>query len=258
MVSQSVKFTLLFVIASVLLFAGFLLSWYPHSVIESMETRLNQGGLTQSELDQFEGSLTWWQAQGIFYYGSASNFVIASGILVLVYTIVYSVLFTLQESIRAKKGYIKRQEISQIKFEENEIDNFQFEETQKTERISPTIAGGLLTIIASCIILVFSGVLVVDSILVESSQASASAVNTLADGAFGILVSGFALTGGILILIKKKITFVIISMCFMIVKSATFVTSTGNDFWGLFIGIDVFTLTIVSLMFTLIAYKEFS
>jgi hypothetical protein len=55
--------------ASGLLLAGFLLAWYPHSVIESKETRLDQGGLTQSEIGNLQGSLSWWRAQGIFYYG---------------------------------------------------------------------------------------------------------------------------------------------------------------------------------------------
>lgn len=258
MPSQWVKFTLLFGVASGLLLAGFLLAWYPHSVIESMETRLNQGGLTQSELDQLEGSLPWWRTQGIFHYGSASNFVIASGILVLVYAIVYSVLFTWRESIRAKKDNAKRRETSQFTFEENEADNFQYKKTRKTERISSPIAGGLLTIIASCMVMVFSGVLVVTGILTDTAQVSASGANTLADGAFGILVSAFALTGGTLILKRKKFAFAIIALCFMLVKGATFIILTGGDFWGLFVGTDVFALTIISLFFTLISYKEFS
>jgi len=258
MPSHWVKFTLIFIIASGLLLAGFFLAWYPHSVIESMEAQLEQGGLTQSEIDNLQSSLPWWRAQGIFYYESASNFVIASGILTLVYAIVYSVLFTWRESMRAKKVNAKRQEISQVKFEENEAANFQYEKTRKTEKISFPIAGGLLTIIASFIVMVFSGVLVVGGILTDSSQVSTQGVNTLADGAFGILVSAFALTGGVLILKRKKFAFAIIAMCFMMVKSATFIISTGGDFWGLFIGTAIFALTMISLIFTSISYKEFS
>jgi len=254
MPSHWVKFTLMFIIASGLLLAGFFLAWYPHSVIESMETRLNQGGLTQSEIDNLQGSLTWWRAQGIFYYGSASNFVIASGILALAYAIVYSVLFTWRESMRAKQINAKREEISQVKFEENETDNFQYEKTRKTERTSFPIAGGLLTIITSWIVMVFSGILVFGGIRTDSSQFSTQA----ADGAFGILVSAFALTGGIMILKRKNFAFSIIAMCFMVVKGATFIISTGGDFWGLFIGVYILALTMISLIFTSISYKEFS
>ena len=128
-----VKFTLIFLIAYGLLITGFLLSWYPHSVIESKETRLDQGGLTQSEIDDLQGSLPWWRNQGIFYYGSASNFVLASGILVLVYAIVYSVLSTWRETIGARQINAKRDEISQVEFEEKETNNFQYEKTKKRE-----------------------------------------------------------------------------------------------------------------------------
>ena len=258
MPSKRVKVSLLFVVASGLLLAGFLLAGYPQSVIESMEAQLEQGGLTQSELDTLEGGLPWWRAQGIFYYGLASDFVIAAGILVLVYAI-YSVLFTWGKSIRARKINAKRQEISQVKFEEKkETGKIQYEKTRKTESASFPIAGGLLTIIASCIVMVFSGVLVVGGILTDSSQVSTQGVNTLADGAFGILVSAFALTGGIMILKRKKFAFAIIAMCFMMVKGATFIISTGGDFWGLFIGTDIFALTLISLIFTSISHKEFS
>lgn len=258
MPSHWVKFALIFIIAYGLLLASFFLAWYPHSVIESMEARLNQGGLTQSEIDTLQGGLPWWRVQGIFYYGSASNFVLASGILVLVYAIVYSVLFTWRESMRAKQVNAKREEISQVKFEERETDNFQYEKTRKTERISFPIAGGLLTIIASCIGMVFSGILVFGGILTDSSQFSTQGVNYFADGAFGILVSAFALTGGIMILKRKNLAFSIIAMCFMVVKGATFIISTGGDFWGLFIGTAILGLTMISLIFTSISYKEFS
>jgi hypothetical protein len=258
MASHWVKFTFLFVIASGLLFAGFFLAWYPHSVIESMEARLNQGGLTQSEIDNLQGGLPWWRDQGIFYYGSASNFVLASGILVLVYTIVYSVLSTWRESVRTKQINAKRQEISQVKFEEKETANFQYEKKRKTGSISFPIAGGLLTIIASWIALAFSGILVFDSILTDSAQFSTQSTNYLADGAFGILISTVTLIGGIMILKRKHFAFAIIAMCLMMVKGATFIISAGGDFLGLFIGTDILALTLISLIFTSISYKEFS
>jgi hypothetical protein len=73
-----------------------------------------------------------------------------------------------------------------------------------------------------------------------------------------MLVSGVVLTGGIMILKRKHFVYAIIAMCFMVVKGATFTVSTGGDFWGLFIGIDILMLTLMSLIFTLISYKEFS
>jgi len=258
MPSRWVKFTLIFIAAAGLLLAGFFLSWYPHSVIEGMEARLNQGGLPQSEIDYLQGALPWWRAQGIFYYGLASNFVVASGILVLVYATVYSVLFAWRASMRDKQINAKRQEISQVKIEENLTDNFQYQKTRKTERISFPIAGGLFMIIASWIGLFFSGILVFSWTLADGSQFSTQSMNYLADGAFGILVSVFALTGSITILKRKEFAFSIIATCFMLIKGATFTISSGGDFWGLFIGMEILALTVISLIFTSMSYKEFS
>ncbi|TRO51703.1 hypothetical protein E2P63_04610 [Candidatus Bathyarchaeota archaeon] len=256
MPSKSVKFTLLFILASGLLLAGFFLAWYPHSIIKSLETQIEQGGLTQSELDNLVGSLVWWRNQGLFNYGSAGNFVIATGILVLIYAIVYSVLLTWRESVKAQKTSKKRK-ISQIKFEENKTA-IQYEKTRKTEQINSPIAGGLLTIITSFIIMMFSVVLVIGEIFVNSSQVVTLGVNALMDGAFGIIVSAFAFAGGIMILKRKNFGFAILVICSMMAKGATFVFSTGGDFWGLFIGTDIFVLAVISLIFTSISYKEFS
>ena len=183
---------------------------------------------------------------------------IAAGILVLVYAIAYSILITWRESIRTKQTNTKRQEVTQVKFEQNETEIFQYKRKRKTEHISFPTAGGLLSIITSCMVMMFSGVLVFSYILANGSQVPTQGVNTLADGAFGILVSVLALVGGIVVLKRKKLVFSIIAMCFMVVKGATFIILSGGDFWGLFIGTEIFVLTIMSLIFTLISYKEFS
>ena len=244
MPSHWVIFTLIFIIASGLLLASLFLSWYPHSVIESMEAQLNQGGLTQSEIDNLQGSLLWWSVQGIFHYGTASSFMLASGILVLVYALVNYVLFTWRKSTKAKQIKAKRQETPQVKFEEKEPANVQYEKTRKKEDISFPIAGGLLTILASCIVLVFSVIRIFDGIL--------------SDGAFGILVSAFAFTGGIFLLNKNNFAFSIIALCFMAIKGTTFIFLIDGDFWGGVIGMETLLLTIISLIFTSMSHKEFS
>jgi hypothetical protein len=95
---------------------------------------------------------------------------------------------------------------------------------------------------------VFSG------ILVFSNQS----INYLADGAFGIIVSMFALTGGIMTLKRKKFALSIIASSLMVIKGATFIILAGGDFWGRFIGVEILALTIISLIFTSISFKEFS
>ena len=87
MLSLRIKLALTIVIASGLLLAGFFLAWYPYLVIENREAQLNQGGLTQVEIDYLASSLIWWRNQGILLYTSAANIVKAAGILVLIYAI---------------------------------------------------------------------------------------------------------------------------------------------------------------------------
>jgi hypothetical protein len=255
MASHWVSFTLIFILASGLLLTGFFLAWYPHSVIESLESRLDESDLSQPQRDWFQSSLIWWNNEGVFTYGSVSNFVILSGILVLVYAIVYSLISTWRESIRAKLTYARQ--LPQDRLEGKENDRFQNEQTRKVVKTGFPVASGILTIIASCIIILFSGIFVAGSIVAISSRYTAQSVNLLGDGLFGITVFGFSLTGGIMALKRKNFVFSIIGMCFMAVKGATFIIAT-NDFLGVSIGIVILALTVLSLIFTSISYKEFS
>jgi hypothetical protein len=54
MASNWVKFTVIFIVAAVFLFAGFLLAWYPSYMSEIIELNLSQSDLTQAEIDNFK------------------------------------------------------------------------------------------------------------------------------------------------------------------------------------------------------------
>jgi hypothetical protein len=246
MASHWVKFTVIFIIASGLILTAVFLSWYPSSRIESLETRLNQSGLTQAEIDWIESSLIWWRSQGVFTYGSASNFVLLGGILVLAYAISYILLSNWRASARAK-----RQNISEVKWEAPEVQ-------LRAIRTGFPIVSGVLTIIASSLVMLFSGIFVVGGFLTISSRLTTQGVNLLFDGVFGIVVFAFSLTGGIMTLKRKNFIFAIISLSIMVVKGATFIIATGEDFLGTYVGIAILVLTVLSLIFTSISYKEFS
>lgn len=138
MVSHWVKFTAIFIVASALLVTGFILSWYPSYVSEIKELELNQGGLTQAEIDNLESSLSWWNNQGVITYGSAANFVIISGLFALVYAIVYACLSTWRESTKAKIILAKRQEVSEAELEEEQITAEERSQINKKEAIEET------------------------------------------------------------------------------------------------------------------------
>jgi len=77
-------------------------------------------------------------------------------------------------------------------------------------------------------------------------------VNLLGDGLLGVLVFGFALTGGIMTLKRKNFVLAILGLCFMVVKGATFILVTG-DLLGVSLGIIILALTVLSLIFTSIS-----
>jgi hypothetical protein len=105
MTFHSVKFTIIFVVAAALIFAGFVLAWYPNYKSEILELNLGQSGLTQAEIDNLESSLSWWSNQGVYTYGTVANFVFVGGLLILVYGVVYSLTSTWRESIRNKAPF---------------------------------------------------------------------------------------------------------------------------------------------------------
>lgn len=257
MTSHWIKFTAIFIVASALLFSGFLLAWYPSSRIETLEMYLDQSGLTQAEIDNLESSLSWWSTQGVYTYGSVANFVLVGGLLVLVYGIVYSLVSTWRESTRAKVIIEKRRYATEVESEEQDVGLSHYEQTRKIVKTGFPIASGVLTIITSSIIMAFSGIFVVSGILNMSSRYTAQGVNLLGDGLLGVLVFGFALTAGIMTLKRKNFVLAIVGLCFMVVKGATFILITG-DLLGVSLGIVILALAVLSLIFTSISYKEFS
>jgi hypothetical protein len=255
MASHWVKFTIIFVVAAALLFAGFFLAWYPSYKSEILKLNLSQNGLTQAERDNLQSSLSWWSNQGVYIYGSVANFILVGGFLVLAYAIVYSITSVWRESIKAKVTLEERRYVSRGEPEKQEPMNYPYEQTKKVKTGFP-IAAGSLTIITSSIIMAFSGIFIVGGILTISSR-SYQTINLLGDGLLGALVFGFALTAGIMILKRKNFVFSIIGLCFMLVKGTTFILVT-SELVGVSLGIIIIAIAILSLIFTSISYKEFS
>jgi hypothetical protein len=260
MISNWLKFTVIFTVASAFLLAGFLIAWYPSYMIQTLELNLGQNGLTQAEINSLQWTLVWWSDQGEFIFSSVSSFVIAGGILVLIYAIVYSVVSTWRESIRAKVILAKTQTTSEVEIEEQETENFQPKKTGKKLKTGFPTAAGILTIITSSIIMAFSIAFIVAGIgriLTTTAVFSSQSVSWLGDGLIGALVFGFSLTAGIMILKRKNFVLSIIGLCFMLVKGTTFILVTG-ELLGISLGIVIIAITILSLIFTSISYKEFS
>ena len=259
MASHWIKFTVLFIVATALLLAGFFIAWYPSYKKEILEFALGQSGLTQVERDNLQGTLSWWSNQGEYTYASVANFILIGGFLFLAYSIVYSITSVWSESIRAKATLEEKRYASRDEGEKRDSTNYQYEQVRKAKTGFP-IAAGVLTIITSSIIMAFSGLFIVGSIgniLTSLHGYSSVSVNLLGDGLLGVIVFGFALTAGIMILKRKNFVFSIIGLCFMLVKGTTFILVTG-ELVGLTLGVIIIAIAILSLIFTSISYKEFS
>jgi hypothetical protein len=132
MASHWIKFTIIFVVTAALLLASFFLAWYPSYRSEILELTLGQTDLTQAERDNLESSLSWWSNQGVYTYGTVSNFILVAGLLVLAYGIVYSLTSVYRaRSAKAKTALDKRQSAPQVEPERPEPINNQYEQNRK-------------------------------------------------------------------------------------------------------------------------------
>jgi hypothetical protein len=87
------RFRILFRIGAVILVIGLALQWYPSSIIEGLEERLGQSGLTQDERNKIQGALNSWRIWQITTFQPLSSLLFAVGIIILVYSVIYGVFF---------------------------------------------------------------------------------------------------------------------------------------------------------------------
>jgi len=91
-------FVVLFIIGAGILIIGIFLSTYTDSVIGGIQEILNQGNLSQDQRNYFEGMLNWWNAQKITFYSPVAYLLTAIGVVIVIFSIVYSTLAIWHES----------------------------------------------------------------------------------------------------------------------------------------------------------------
>jgi hypothetical protein len=72
-----------------LVVAGESFYWYINAMIDILEMKLSQVGLSQSNHDALQGSLNWWQTEKASTYGPTSFFVIIAGIATVIILAAY-------------------------------------------------------------------------------------------------------------------------------------------------------------------------
>ncbi len=91
-------FPCIFVLASVILFSGFLLQWYVASRIDGLEYMLSLNGLTEYDKGMLQGSADWWIMNRLSLFDPISYFIIITGII----TYIFSALSIWQKTIKEK------------------------------------------------------------------------------------------------------------------------------------------------------------
>jgi hypothetical protein len=75
-----------------LIVAGESLYWYTNAIIDSLELKLSQVGLSQNNYYALQGSLNWWRTQEASSYEPISFFLIIAGISTVLILAAYCAL----------------------------------------------------------------------------------------------------------------------------------------------------------------------
>ena len=85
------RFKLWFAIGAVILVVGFVLQWYPASVVGGLEERMSESDLSLDEFSKLEGARNSWRVWQITTFQPVSNVLIAVGIILLVYSVTHRI-----------------------------------------------------------------------------------------------------------------------------------------------------------------------
>ncbi|RLI45320.1 hypothetical protein DRO69_05570 [Candidatus Bathyarchaeota archaeon] len=89
------KISKFFAFGAILLITGYLIQWYPNTVIVGLEHRLENSDLPQDKRSDLLYTIDWWETQRIIIFNPLAIVLMIIGILVIIYAIMYflSVLF---------------------------------------------------------------------------------------------------------------------------------------------------------------------
>jgi len=82
------NFKIWFAIGAAILIIGFIVQWYPTSIIGGLEERLDDSDVTTDERNKLTGALNSWKVHQITTFVPISNILIIIGIVVLVYAVI--------------------------------------------------------------------------------------------------------------------------------------------------------------------------
>jgi hypothetical protein len=85
---KSTNFTIWLAIGVVLLITGFIVQWYPTSIVGGLEKRLDEPDVSQDERSNLQDALNSWRVYQVTTFAPMSYALIIIGILVLAYAVI--------------------------------------------------------------------------------------------------------------------------------------------------------------------------
>ena len=93
-------FAIPLLIGAVILIIGLALSTYTDSVIGFLRGVLREGFLSQAQRDYFQGMYEWWTLAKVTFYNPIAYLLMVIGVIVLVFSIFYSLSTIRNEAIK--------------------------------------------------------------------------------------------------------------------------------------------------------------
>jgi len=98
-----VSFKIWFAVGATILIVGFIVQWYPTSIVEGLEERLSESGLSTDERSKLQGALNSWKVHQITAFTPISNILIVVGIITIVYAVISNIFTIVTEYKVVKK-----------------------------------------------------------------------------------------------------------------------------------------------------------
>jgi MFS family permease len=253
-----------FIVGAAIIAVGYAVSSVTNSTISNLQQQLQQTGLTTAQSNAFQGSLNWWQLEKVTAFEPLSEFIIITGIIIIISSVIYAVVSILG-------GFLDR--TKRVKIENAPVNEEQVEEPQvapqpvapKTTPVHTTgfpIATGILTIIAASLAILSAFLTVAQIIPYANSyyyqQNLTYLVFPLFAGIWNFVAFGLGLTAGLFSLRRKRFMMTIVGISLLLVGGCVSVLGTGTIGGGwMIIGIPMIILAILSIIFVGVSKNEF-
>jgi len=126
------------IVGIILLVVGVFLSYYPNSVISGIQEKLNSGSLSQVDIWMYSGSLSWWNNQQLTVYQPLSDFLIATGEIIVIVSSTLLAVFYISLTIKERYSKSTRLSSANAQNQTSQINTLDFAKKSEDSKIDLT------------------------------------------------------------------------------------------------------------------------